>query len=155
MSINPYKIILKSKIVNGFKSFSNGDYRPLLDLYDDDVHQIFEGSHALAGERFTKAGVELWFQRFIRLLPSKFELKDFIISGGPWNTDVVFEFDDTVTPAFGPSYRNHGILRRKIVWGKAKLIHIYVDTAKVEKALKILAENGVEEASAEPVADPT
>lgn len=154
MSLNPYKIILKQKIVKGFESFSNGDYRPLLDLYDENVHQIFEGNHALGGERFTKAGVELWFQRFIRLLPSKFVLKDFIISGGPWNTDVVFEFQDTVSPKFGESYLNHGILRGKIVWGKAKLIHIYVDTAKVENALKILAENGVEEAAAEPVKDP-
>lgn len=42
MEINPYKIILKKKIVNGFKHFSNGDYRPLLELYGDHVHQTFE-----------------------------------------------------------------------------------------------------------------
>lgn len=70
--INPYKIILRNKIINGFEAFSNGDYKPLLALYDDNVHQIFEGNHALSGERHTKEKAELWFQRFTRLLPSRF-----------------------------------------------------------------------------------
>lgn len=153
MTINPYKIILKKKIINGFQHFSNGDYRPLLSLYSENVHQIFEGNHALGGERFTKKGVELWFQRFLRLLPSKFEIKSFLVKGMPWNTDVVFEFQDRVTPAKAPAYTNNGILKGKIVWGKATQIHIYVDTAKVENALRILAENGIEEAAAEPITD--
>lgn len=154
MEINPYKIILKKKIVNGFKHFSNGDYRPLLELYGDHVHQTFEGDHALGGERFTKAGVELWFQRFLRLLPSTFKLGDFVISGGPWNTDVVFQFQDTVKPKNVPAYVNNGILKGKIKWGKATEIHIYVNTAKVENALNLLAAQGVSEAAASPVTDP-
>lgn len=154
MFLNPYKIVLKNKIVNGFRHFSNGDYGPLLDLYADNVHQVFEGDHALGGERFSKKGVELWFQRFVRLLPSKFVLKDFVISGGPWDTDVVFQFEDTVTPENVPPYVNHGILKGKIKWGKATEIHIYVDTAQVQNALRLLAENGVAEAAMPPVKDP-
>lgn len=151
MTINPYKIILKRKIINGFKHFSNGNYQPLLSLYADNVHQIFEGNHALAGQRFTKKAVKLWFERFLRLLPSRFEIKSFVISGYPWNTDVVFEFRDFVNPKGVPPYTNNGILRGKIKWGKATYIHIYVDTAKVENALRLLANNGIEEASASPI----
>ena len=81
--LNPYKIILRKKIVGGFADFSNGNYQTLLKLYAENVHQHFEGNHALGGERFSKAKVELWFQRFVRLLPSKFFIKDMIIQGGP------------------------------------------------------------------------
>jgi ketosteroid isomerase-like protein len=145
--LNPYKNILRSKIVKGFADFSKGNYQTLLKLYDNNVHQQFEGNHALAGERFNKAKVELWFQRFIRLLPSKFYIKDMIIQGGPWNTVVIMEFQDEVSPQGITPYVNNGIMKAIVKWGKATHVHIYVDTSKVENALKELAENGVSEAS--------
>lgn len=145
---NPYKIILRKKITDGFAEFSKGNYKPLLKLYAPDVHQIFEGKHALAGERFDKAKVELWFQRFLRLLPSQFLIQDLIIQGGPWHTVVIMEFRDTVKAEGIDSYTNNGIMKAVVRWGKAKLVHIYVDTSKVEAALKALAANGVEEAIA-------
>lgn len=149
--LNPYKIILRNKIVKGFADFSNGNYHSLLKLYADNVHQQFEGNHTLAGERFEKAKVELWFQRFVRLLPSKFQILDMIIQGGPWNTVVVMEFQDTVTPQGLAPYVNNGVMKAVVKWGKAVDVHIYVDTAKVENALKQLAQNGVVEAGAEPI----
>ena len=148
---NPYKIILRNKIVNGFADFSNGNYRSLLKLYDDNVHQIFEGTHALGGERFSKAKVELWFQRFVRLLPSKFLIKDVVVQGGPWNTVVIMEFQDTVSPQSVKTYKNNGVMKAVVKWGKATHVHIYVDTAKVEKALATMAQNGIAEADAPPI----
>lgn len=149
--LNPYKIILRNKIVKGFADFSEGNYHSLLKLYADDVHQQFEGNHALGGERFDMAKVELWFQRFVRLLPSKFTILDMIIQGGPWNTVVVMEFQDQVTPKGIAPYTNNGIMKAVVKWGKASSVHIYADTAKVENALKLLAENGVAEAVEKPI----
>ena len=149
--LNPYKIILRKKIINGFADFSNGNYQLLLKLYDENVHQHFEGNHSLSGERFSKAKLEQWFQRFVRLLPSKFLIKDMIIQGGPWNTVVIMEFQDTVSPEGVTTYKNNGIMKAIVKWGKAIDVHIYVNTAKVEKALQALAENGVEEAAAKPI----
>ncbi len=149
--LNPYKIILRKKITDGFADFSNGNYETLLKLYADNVHQHFEGNHALSGERFSKQKVELWFQRFVRLLPSKFLIKDMIIQGGPWNTVVIMEFQDTVSPKNVPTYTNNGIMKAVVKWGKATDVHIYVDTAKVQHALNALAQNGVEEAAAAPI----
>jgi len=143
---NPYKIILRKKIIDGFRAFSRGDYAPLLALYADDVHQIFEGDHALAGERFSRERVELWFQRFVRLLPSEFTITDVIVQGMPWNTVAIVEFTDHVTPEGVEPYTNHGMMKAVIVWGKAKYVHIYVNTAKIESALRQLEKNGVEEA---------
>lgn len=148
---NPYKIILRKKIRNGFKQLSAGNYKPLTALFADNVHYHFEGDHALGGERFSKAAVELWFERLLRLLPSKFEIKSMLICGMPWNTDVVIEFQDTVSPANIKPYVNNGIQKVKIIWGKAVDIHTYVDTYKLQQALQLLAEQGVAEASAAPV----
>ena len=148
---NPYKIILRNKIENGFKAFSKGDYQPLLKLYADDVHQHFEGDHALGGERFSKPKVEQWFQRFVRLLPSEFTIKDMVIQGGPWNTVVFMEFRDTVSPAGIEPYVNNGVMKAVVKWGKAKHVHIYVNTYKIQTALNKLAQQGVAEAAAAPI----
>lgn len=151
--INPYKIVLKRKILNGFHQLSRGNYKPLTKLFSDNIHYSFEGNHALVGERFTKKTVELWFERLLRLLPSKFEIKSMLIHGMPWNTDVVIEFQDTVSPPNVEPYINNGIQKVKIIWGKAVDIHTYVDTYKIQKALKMLAEQGIQEAAAEPIED--
>lgn len=151
MLINPYKIILKRKILNGFEQLSKGNYNPLLDLFADNVHYKFEGNHALGGERFTKKAVALWFERLLRLLPSSFEIKSMQVYGMPWNTDVVIEFQDTVSPHNLEPYVNDGIQKVKIVWGKATRIHTYVDTYKIQNALRTLAELGIEEANAVPI----
>lgn len=148
---NPYKIILRKKIINGFAEFSKGNYKPLLDLYADDVHQTFEGNHALGGERFSKDKVEQWFQRFVRLIPSRFTIEDVIVQGGPWNTAAVVVFSDSVNIPGVEPYVNNGIMNVKIKWGKAKDVHIYVDTVKIIHALNELYESGVEEAGAKPI----
>lgn len=149
--INPYKIILRNKIINGFEAFSNGDYKPLLALYDDNVHQIFEGNHASGGERHSKEKVELWFQRFTRLLPSRFLIKDVIVQGFPWDTVAIVEFQDTVSPHGVPPYVNNGIMNAKIRWGKARNVHIYVNTNLIINALNSLVDLGVEEAGYPPI----
>lgn len=148
---NPYKIILRKKIVDGFAEFSKGNYKPLLALYADDVHQKFEGNHALGGERYSKDKVEQWFQRFVRLIPSKFTITDVIVQGMPWNTVAIVEFQDAVAAEGVEPYVNNGIMNAKIKWGKAKDVHIYVDTQKIIHALNTLKNNGIEEAGAAPI----
>lgn len=151
MLLNPYKIVLRKKILDGFQQLNQGNYKPLIALFSDNVHYRFEGNHALGGERFTKKAVEVWFERLLRLLPSKFEIKSMLIHGQPWNTDVIIEFQDQVSPLNIDSYTNNGIQKVKIIWGKAVDVHTYVDTYKIQRALKLLAEQGIEEAIAEPI----
>ena len=148
---NPYKIILRKKIIDGFAEFSKGNYKPLLALYAEDVHQKFEGDHALGGERFSKDKVEQWFQRFVRLIPSEFTVTDVIVQGMPWNTVAIVEFQDRVAAEGVQPYVNNGIMNAKIVWGKAKDVHIYVDTQKIINALHTLKANGIAEAGAPPI----
>jgi ketosteroid isomerase-like protein len=149
--LNPYKVILRNKILHGFEKLNQGEYKALTNLFSDRVHYRFEGDHALGGERFTKQAVELWFERLLRLLPLRFEITSMLIQGMPWNTDVVIEFRDHVSPKHQEPYVNNGIQKIKIKWGKAVDVHTYVDTYKIQTALQKLAEHGVQEATAKPI----
>lgn len=95
-----------------------------------DVQYTFEGAHSLGGTRVSRAGVEKWFARLLRLLPGKFTLRS--VEVAPWRSTVYTVFEDVVTPQYGEPYRNHGVQIVELRWGSAVRIHTYVDTAKVE-----------------------
>jgi ketosteroid isomerase-like protein len=150
-SINPYRWVLKLKIIKGFEELNLRNYTYLTGLFADNVIYEFEGDHTLGGTRISKKGVEKWFDRLFRLLPSKFIVNSITVSGSMWNTTTIIEFTDTVTPHFGQSYTNNGIQIVKLRFGKAYKIHTYVNTQKIITALNILYENGVLEAKADKI----
>lgn len=151
LSINPYRWILKSRIVKGFEELNKQNYKYLTGLFNDNVVYTFEGDHALGGTRISKAGVEKWFDRLFRLLPSKFIINSITVSGPMWNTTTIIEFTDTVTPRFGQPYTNNGIQVVKLRFGKVYKIHAYVNTHKIITALNTLYDNGVPEAKADKI----
>jgi ketosteroid isomerase-like protein len=73
------------------------------------------------------------------------------ITGMPWKTTVITQFQDVVTPQLGAPYTNDGIQVICIRWGMAVSVRTYVDTLKVDNALRYMAENGVAEAAAKPI----
>lgn len=94
-----------------------------------------EGKRVLGRTRVSRAGVEKWFGRLLRLLPGKFTIRSVEVVGGPWRSTVYTVFEDTVAPAFGDPYLNHGVQVVDLEWGAAVRIHTHADTAKVELAL--------------------
>jgi ketosteroid isomerase-like protein len=148
-SLNPYRWILKTRILKGFDELNRQNYHYLTNLFDDNVNYEFEGEHSLGGTRTSKVGVEKWFDRLLRLLPSKFVINSIAVTGSIWNTIAIIEFSDTVTPTFGQPYINNGIQVVKLRFGKAYKIHTYVNTNKVINALNILYDNGIQEAKAD------
>jgi ketosteroid isomerase-like protein len=152
-SFNPYRYIVRQKVLRSFAHLSVGDASEALALMARDVTYTFEGEHALGGTRISRAGVEKWFARLLRLLPGRFQIRRIDVIGMPWRTRVYTVFEDTVTPAFGAPYVNQGVQVVELVWGRAKRIHTYVNTAKMRHALDVLAEHGVLEARADPIAE--
>lgn len=150
-SLNPYRWILKTRIIKGFDELNKQNYHYLTNLFADNVTYEFEGEHSLGGTRISKAGVEKWFDRLFRLLPSKFVINSISVSGPMWNTTAIIEFTDTVTPKFGQSYNNNGIQVVKLSFGKVYKIHTYVNTNKVINALNILYDNRIQEAKADKI----
>jgi ketosteroid isomerase-like protein len=143
--------VARTKVLDSFAHLSQGDPSLALALMAPDVAYTFEGNHALGGTRVSRAGVEKWFGRLLRLLPGKFTIRSVRVVGYPWRSTIYTVFEDEVSPAYGPSYRNRGVQVVQLRWGSAFQIHTYVDTAKVERALAVLAANGVEEAGADPI----
>ncbi len=149
---NPYKIVLK-KIINGFNVLNRGDYQLVTALFADNVHYWFSGVSAVGGERHSRKACEAWFVRLLKLLPGQFSIQNMQITGMPWATTVVTRFQDVVTPQLGAHYTNDGIQVICIRWGKAVSVRTYVDTLKVNNALKYMADNGVTEAAVKPIQD--
>ena len=148
---NPYKAVIKSKIINGFNALNRGDYQPVTALFAENVHYWFSGVSAVGGERRSRKACEAWFVRLLKLLPGQFSIKNMQISGMPWETTVITQFQDVVTPQLGAPYTNDGIQVICIRWGMAVSVRTYVDTLKVDNALRYMAENGVTEAAAKPI----
>lgn len=148
---NPYKIILKRKIIDGFDGLNRGNFSAVTKLFAEDVRYWFAGDNALGGERCSRAGCERWFMRLLRLLPSHFTIQQIGISGMPWNTIVHVRFRDEVRPMIGSPYSNEGMQLISLRWGKAVSIRTYVDTEKVSKALRLMTNEGIAEAAAEPI----
>jgi len=152
-SLDPYRAVVRGKVVEGFRRLSEGDPSYVLSLMAEDVEYTFEGRHALGGTRVSRAGVERWFARLLRLIPGRFTLRSVEVAGGPWASVVYTVFEDQVTPRLGTPYRNHGVQVAELRWGQVVRVHTYVDTALVEAALAAMAAQGIEEAGAPPITD--
>ena len=98
--------------------------------------------------------IAAWYERLGAVFPGLwFEPKKMIVSGWPWRTHVVIEFIDHVHDRHGNPLPNQGILLFTLCWGRAKELHVYCDTQKIEKNLEILVSQGVSEAGARPIQD--
>jgi SnoaL-like domain len=149
--LNPYHAVVRRKVLRAFRGLTAHDPGPALSLMASDVRYTFEGEHALGGTRVSRAGVEKWFARLLRLLPGQFVIREVTVKGWPWSTRVVTRFDHYVEPPDEPAYWGAGVQIVGLRWGKARTIHTYLDTARLVKTLDALAEHGEHEASAAPI----
>lgn len=149
--INPYHAVVKRKVLASFRGLTAHDPGPALALMATDVRYTFEGEHALGGTRVSRAGVQKWFTRLLRLLPGQFAIREVRVTGWPWSTRVVTRFEHHVVPPEGPAYWGPGVQIVDLRWGKATQIHTYVDTAKLVETLTAMAAAGQAEAMAPPI----
>lgn len=152
-SFSVFRHVVRGKILAGFEALNQRDAGPVLSLMADDVQYTFEGQHALGGTRTSKQGVAKWFERLFRLLPGTFTIRSVEVTGWPWRATAYIVFEDRVNPLFGSPYVNHGVQVVEMEWGTAVAVHTYVDTDKVVRVLRTLAEHGVAEASAPPITE--
>jgi ketosteroid isomerase-like protein len=116
------------------------------------VHHRCAGQHPLGGERHDDDGVRRWFERLFRLFPSlDFTVRSVAVSGWPWDMRVAIEWVAKATPVVGPEYLNVGAHVMRIRGGKVTELHAYEDSQAVAKACALMAQAGVEEASAIPI----
>jgi ketosteroid isomerase-like protein len=149
-----YHAIVRNRVKSLFAAVNRGDAEPVLRAFSRRFEHAFLGHTALGGSRTTLASTKLWYERLFRLLPDiRFELRRIWVSGAPWNTIVVAEWDETNSGTDGVRTRNSGIHVMQLSWGRATRLVICPDTTGLKETLDRLATGGNTEAHASPIVD--
>ncbi len=148
-----YHAIVRKRIRDLFDAVSRGDAEPVLKAFAARFEHSFLGDTALGGSRTTLAATRQWYERLYRLLPDiRFELRQIWVSGGPWNTLVLVEWEETNSGTDGVRTTNRGVHAMQLKWGRATRLVICPDTAGLKATLDRLALAGNAEAHATPIA---
>jgi ketosteroid isomerase-like protein len=149
-----YHAIVRSRIRTLFEAINRGDAEPVLAQFAPRFEHSFLGAHALGGSRHSLAATRRWYERLYRLLPDiRFDLKQILVSGGPWNTLVTIEWNETNSGTDGVRTYATGIHVVQLRWGKTVRMVICPDTVMLTGTLARLAKAGHEEALAPPIVD--
>ena len=149
-----YHAFVRNRVAGLFAAVNAGDAEPVLQAFAARFEHAFLGEHALGGSRRTLAATRRWYERLYRLLPGiKFDLCSIDVSGGPWNTMVLAEWDESNDGADGVRTKNHGVHVMQLKWGRATRLVICPDTAGLKETLDRLALAGFAEAHAAAISD--
>ena len=149
-----YHAIVRRRVRVLFDAVNRGNAEPVLRQFAPRFEHAFLGNHALGGSRTTLASTRRWYERLYRLLPDiRFDLRRIAVSGGPWNTVAVVEWDETNSGTDNVRTRNSGIHVLHLRWGRAVRLVICPDTIGLHATLVRLAAAGVSEALAAPIVD--
>ncbi|WP_315838113.1 nuclear transport factor 2 family protein [Bradyrhizobium prioriisuperbiae] len=149
-----YHSIVRRRIQALFDAVSSGNAAPVLAAFAPTFEHFFLGDHALGGSRSTIAATKAWYDRLYRLLPDiKFVLRGIKVSGPPWNTLVMVDWDETNSGTDGVRTHNRGIHVVRLSWGRATFLGIYPDTVGLVATLDRLAKAGNNEAHAAVILD--
>jgi ketosteroid isomerase-like protein len=147
-----YHAIVRRRIGALFGAVNRGDAEPVLRAFARRFEHVFLGESALGGTRRTLAATRSWYERLYRLLPDiRFQVRNVRVSGPPWNTIVVAEWEETNSGTDGVRTSNRGIHVLYLSWGRATRLIICPDTAGLTKTLDRLAKAGQAEALAAPI----
>jgi ketosteroid isomerase-like protein len=149
-----YHAYVRRQVKRLFNAVNHGDAEPVLRLFSHRFEHVFLGDHALGGSRTTLAATREWYARLYRLLPDiRFDVRRIWVSGTPWNTIVVIEWDESNSGTDGVQTRNRGIHAMELKWGRATRLVICPDTTPLIATLDRLARANNPEAHAPPVVD--
>jgi ketosteroid isomerase-like protein len=148
-----YRSIVSRRVRAAWMHLARGDYHHVLGQFAPSFTHSFAGDHALGGERSSLESQSAWFERLFRLLPGvELSVEDVLVRGWPWRTRAVALISVRATVA-GRPYKNEVAQTIDLRWGRIERIHNLEDTQELGRALERLAEAGVDEAGAEPIAD--
>ncbi|HSS83663.1 MAG TPA: nuclear transport factor 2 family protein [Reyranella sp.] len=149
-----YHAIVRKRVEELFGHVNRGNAEPVLRLFARRFEHSFPGNHALGGSRTTLPATRQWYERLYRLLPDiRFELRRIRVSGTPWNTLVVAEWEETNSGTDGVRTYNSGIHVLHLRWGRATQLIICPDTVGLKATLDRLALAGHAEAHAPAIVD--
>jgi len=148
-----YHRIVKQIVRDGFERLSRGDYNAIVSKFVPNAHFNFAGSHAMGADLRDVASIRQWFERLLRLFPGiRFEIADIKVSGMPWDTLVATQLIIHATLPDDCPYMNRALQVVRLQWGRIVEDCVYEDTYVLVNALEKMAQQGVVEAKAAPIA---
>ena len=149
-----YHSIVRSRVRGLFEAINRGAAEPVLNAFAPAFEHLFLGDSAFGGSRTTLAATRRWYERLFRLLPDiKFVVRRIGVSGGPWNTLVLAEWDETNSGTDGVLTGNNGVHVVRLQWGRMTRLVICPDTAGLKATLDRMASAGTAEAHAGAIVD--
>jgi ketosteroid isomerase-like protein len=149
-----YRLGVGAQIRRLFASLNRHDWSPVTANLASEFTYEFHGDTAIGGVRRRRETVDAWFERVFRVLPdARFELRDVVVGGPPWNTRVAIHASIAGNLADGTPYSNVFQQRVVVRWAKVRSIETIEDTQKLDRAMRALAASGFEEAVAAPLVD--
>lgn len=107
-----------------------GDYRPMVRLYADDVRFRFPGDSSWAADIEGKDELERWLDRFVRT-GLQIYADEVIVQGPPWKTTLCVRGTDHLkTPEGETVYENRYVIWGRMAWGRLKEYEVYEDTQR-------------------------
>ncbi|MEA2574776.1 MAG: hypothetical protein QOH93_2074 [Chloroflexia bacterium] len=146
--------IARRRYLRGLADLERHDLDALLAQFDDRCRFIFISSNTPMGANLhSKEAVRRWFERLHRLLPNpRFDVKELVISGSPWDVRLAARVVIRSTVA-GKPYANNFAQFIRLRRGRVVVDYIIEDTQRFEEACATLLAAGVQEAGAEQIRD--
>jgi ketosteroid isomerase-like protein len=146
--------IVEQTVRSGFTSFSEGNYKPIVEKFASNASFRFIGDHAMGADLHDISAIREWFERVLRLFPGiQFDVQDVKVSGTPWNTTVITQLRIRATLRDGRPYQNTALQLLRLRWGRIIEDTVYEDTHVLVQALSEMAQQGIQEAEARPIID--
>ena len=147
-----YRAIVARRVRSAWAHIDGRDPGFVIDQLAPGFEHSFAGDHAMGGTRRSRESLTAWFERVFRLFPSiRFEVRDVLVRGMPWNTRAVALVHVRAGEVDGVPYENELAQTIDLRWGRIVRIHTLEDTQKLAEALERLDAAGVGEAVAEPI----
>lgn len=149
-----YRTIVTRKVERTFAEINAGNWQVMVDGLGRDFTYRFHGRHALGGVRSTRESMSAWWERVARLLPGhRIDVQEVVVSGGPRRTRLAVRAVVHGDLPDGSRYENVMFQLMTLRWGKVVEIETLEDLQVLDRALRVVAEHGREEASAAPIED--
>jgi ketosteroid isomerase-like protein len=136
-----YALVVRAVLRRTLRRLRRGDVDAVLRMFREDVRFVFPGENTWAADFGSKAELEPWLRRFVRV-GLQLEAHEILVSGPPWRSTVCLRFTDHAQAPDGRVvYENRGVIVFKLKWGKVAYEEANEDTERIPEFDRYLAEH--------------
>src|SRR5262249_55036752 len=129
------KRIARGRYLRGLAALERGDFDALLAQFDPQCEFVFVGETPLGAHLRSRDELRVWLGKLHTMLPSpRFEIKELVISGWPWDLRLAARAEIHSTMA-GQPYVNCFAQFLRLRWGRVVWDYVLEDTQRFAAAI--------------------